>query len=111
VERRRPLTKREVEALLAAVAEPARGTGSGDADVAVEVAALVAALHGPLARAVGVPATRSWGDLVDAAAAVGGWDDARTTAVRATAADERVRAALEDLVAELNELRGLDRPT
>jgi hypothetical protein len=119
VERPRPLTKREVEALLVAVAAhghadgPDLGDGGAEVagDVAAEVAALVDALHAPLARAVGAPASLSWPALVERAATLGGWDDARVAAVRAIAGDGVARAALWDLVAELNELRGLERPS
>jgi hypothetical protein len=109
VERPRALAKREVEVLLAAVAGHEAHTDDAAA-VAAEVAALVDALRGPLARATGAPAGLPWPDLVERAAAVGGWDATRRAAVGATAADADARAALWDLVAELNEVRGLERP-
>ena len=104
MERPRPLAKREVEALLAAV-------DRAPADPAGEVAALVAALSGPLARALGAPPGTAWAELVDRAAARGGWTPERAAAVRAEAPTDAARAALWDLVAELNELRGLEVPT
>jgi hypothetical protein len=103
VDRPRALAKRDVEALLDAVA-------SAPDDPAAEVAALVAALAGPLARAVGAAPGTPWAELVGLAAAAGGWDPDRTDAVRATPPTGATRPALWDLVAELNELRGLDRP-
>jgi hypothetical protein len=110
VERPRALGKRDVEALLAAVADHDDRAGGGAGAVAAEVAALVDALHRPLARAAGAPADLPWAEVVELAAAAGGWDASRTTAVRATAGDAVARAALWDLVAELNEVRGLERP-
>jgi hypothetical protein len=100
--RSQALSKRDVEALLAAVA-------AAPDDPAGELAALVDALRAPLARATGAPASTPWRDLVDHAAAVAGWDPARAAALRAEPPTGATRPALWDLVAELNELRGLDR--
>jgi hypothetical protein len=102
----RHLRKPDVEALLAAAGGP---TSS-----ALEEATVVReALRPALGRVLGLPDGTPWPELVDAAAAAGGWPPARTGLVAAAERPDRVRdteavvEALWDLVTELNERRTL----
>jgi hypothetical protein len=98
----RPLTKRDVEALLGALDG---ATDAVDEEVVVVREALAAALRVVLGNDGG------WTTLVDDAAARGGWDDTRRASLRAAASPTRladpdtVLADLWDLVTELAERR------
>jgi hypothetical protein len=101
----RPLTKREVETLLASCEGPS-------ASALEEITVVREALAVALARLVGRPGA-PWPDLVASAAAAGRWSPQRHALVAAAARPDEhpdpdaVLDALWDLVQELNERRGL----
>lgn len=96
----RGLTKRDVERLLAVLDRP-------PADLGEEVAGLRGALADALGTVLELPAGLGFDELARRGAAIGGWSADRVAQVCAPASSVAVRDALWDLLAELNEHRGL----